>query len=246
MARLYQQIAQELQYEIATGVFQLNERLPSERVLVERFNVSRTIVREALLYLEILGLISIKTGAGATVIAKQAISDLGPDSQNVGPFELLDVRIFVESEAAYLAASRISEIELERLRQILDDMSIENQTQTDDELADREFHLTIARASGNSALESTVAHLWSLRSESPLLLSTRDKARKNGIKPVIWHHEEILKALERKDPRGAYAAMQSHLVWVKSAFLDSTDIDSSAPTPNLNTQKIEPPKSETN
>ena len=104
--RLYRQIAEQLRQLIARGEFALGSRLPAERDLATQLGVSRPSVREALIALEVEGVIEVRTGSGIYVKAwpgpTPAASGNGPTEW--GPLEVMRARLLVEPEVAALAA----------------------------------------------------------------------------------------------------------------------------------------------
>ena len=106
--RLYLEVATQLEQQSQNGQIRPGERLPSERDLAGRFEVSRPTIREAMIALEIAGLVDIKTGSGIYVLAQT--ETLVPRSLDdvPGPFEVLEARLLIEPQAASLAAARIS------------------------------------------------------------------------------------------------------------------------------------------
>src|SRR6186997_2777327 len=106
--RLYEQIAQQLAKSIADGKHEVGQRLPSERELAQTFGVSRPTVREAIIALELDGLVDVRLGSG--VYVKNRRPPGGTESaKDIGPFELLEARRIIEGEACALAALRIGE-----------------------------------------------------------------------------------------------------------------------------------------
>src|ERR1700761_1060991 len=112
--RLYEQIAQKLARDIAIGRDELGQRLPSERELAQTFSVSRPTVREAIIALELDGLVDVRTGSGVYVIARRPKGGKA-GATDVGPFELLEARHAFEGEACALAAVRINADQLAQL-----------------------------------------------------------------------------------------------------------------------------------
>ena len=106
--RLYLEVATQIEQQIQNGQIRPGERLPSERDLAGRFEVSRPTIREAMIALEIAGLVDIKTGSGIYVLAQT--ETLVPRSLDdvPGPFEILEARQLIEPQADSLAAARIS------------------------------------------------------------------------------------------------------------------------------------------
>jgi GntR family transcriptional repressor for pyruvate dehydrogenase complex len=98
------------------------------------------------------------------------------------------------------------------------------------EQADRRFHMTIAKATRNSAIVMVVENLWDLRWRSPLCAAMLERARQVGVRPLIEDHEVILNALKARDPRAARNAMRAHLSRVIEGLLTATEMDAMAQT----------------
>ncbi len=221
-SRLYQKVAELLAAAIRDGEYPPASRLPAERKLAERFDVSRPTIREAIIALEIAGYVEVRGGSGVYVCSegpKQAsTTDL-----DIGPFDILEARILFEGEAADLAAKLISDEELQELQEALDGMVAENQGEPRFEKADQNFHMIIARATKNEAIVSVCEHLWHLRNSSPISARILEKVRQAGSLPRIEEHREILDALERRDSAAARTAMREHLTRVIQQLLDATE-----------------------
>ena len=97
--RLYLQVADQLMELIRGGSLKSGERLPSERDLAEQFGVSRPTIREAMIALEIAGLVEIRSGSGVYVLEARDKSSPQVDDQGPGPFEILEARRLIEGEA---------------------------------------------------------------------------------------------------------------------------------------------------
>lgn len=220
--RLYQRVAEQLAEVIASGEYPVGSRLPAERKLAERFNVSRPTVREAIIALELAGCVEVKGGSGVYVTSGSS-SNLAATELDVGAFEILEARLCFESEAAALAAKSITDEELNELRAALASMVAENEQEQVTEYADELFHLIIAKATHNEAIVSVCKHLWSLRNSSNVSTSILDKVRRAGSRPRIDEHQRILEAIERRDPEAARDAMRDHLHRVVDQLLDSTE-----------------------
>lgn len=89
--------------------------------------------------------------------------------------------------------------------------------------ADRRFHVTIAKATENSAMVYVVESLWDVRSQSLQTVKFLEKNRAQGIKPRIEEHSRIVDALRRRDPEGARKAMRDHLNGVAEMILEATE-----------------------
>jgi GntR family transcriptional regulator, hexuronate regulon transcriptional repressor len=166
-------------------------------------------------------LVEVRVGSGAYV--KRMPGDDDDPGFNITAFELTEARLLFESEAAALAASQITDEELAELEQRVEDIALENQSSNGTEAADREFHLTIARATRNSAVVRTIEELWRIRATSPESALLHAKARFANIKPVVEEHGAILEALKARDPAAARAAMRTHLASVLDSLLFATE-----------------------
>lgn len=219
--RLYLQVAEQLQNLIANGTYTAGARLPAERDLAERFGVSRPTIREAMIALEISGLVEVRSGSGVYVLEQAGGPARLEDSEAPGPFEILEARRLIEGETSALAAERISAEQLAELEQLLAEMERGDLPVVDAELVDQRFHCLIADASGNSALSATVAWLWQLRNESRISTRFHQRVREEGSRPIVDDHRHILRALANGDASAARIAMAAHLQRVIDSLLDA-------------------------
>lgn len=222
--KLYQQAAAAIAAAIERGDYRPGQRIPSERELADEHKVSRPTIREALIALEVTGLVRSRHGSGIFVVDNPP-ADARPLSLDIGAFELTEARRLFEGETAALAALSISDADLERLEALVVEMERENQEKVSGERADREFHLAIARATRNSAIVGVVESLWDARYNSPLCMHMLERARSVGVQPRIDEHLVILQGLRDRDPVAARAAMRDHLARVIDGLLDATEID---------------------
>ena len=219
--KLYRRIADSLAEAIEAGEYKLGDRLPTERELAEQFGVSRPTLREAMIALEMLGLIEARHGLGIYVTGnKRPLS--APDFE-IGAFELIEARRLIEGEAAALAATTIDDEQIADLERLLVLMADEDELQGED--ADRDFHMTIARATGNGAFIATVENLWELRNRSALARNVLTRARGLGLEPRIVEHRRVLDALKARDPAAARQAMRDHLERVIEHLLRATEME---------------------
>lgn len=221
--RLYHTVADRILDLIRDGAFPPGSRLPGERELAERFDVSRVTVREAEIALQALGHINIKTGSGVYVLDP-------PDKERSGlpsvtAFELTEARLIFESEAAALAARHIDDETLDHLGELVETMSRDDPEVSDASVeADREFHLTIAEASGNSAVKYIIETLWKIRNEVPAVREVHsaicavEKATHRQAE-----HADVVKALRDRDPAAAREAMQAHFRGLLGSMIDVTE-----------------------
>lgn len=209
--RLYMKVAEQLQASIDNNVIKAGERLPSERELAEKLGVSRPTIREAMIALELSGVIEIRTGSGIYVTEKSAKLEPELNDKGVGPFEILEIRYIIESEACALAAARITDEQIEQLHAVVKEMEEEEKKPNASEKADQKFHSIIAQACQNSAISSVVDWLWDLRNESTLSSAFLARIREEGVHPSITEHKKILHALEQRNPERARTAMKLHI-----------------------------------
>ena len=219
--RLYQDLARKLMAELSSGAYKVGDRLPAERELATHYNVSRPTVREAVIALEVQGLVEVRVGSGAYVKRLPGKNDI--PGFNITAFELTEARLLFEGEAAALAATQITPEGLAELEALVDEIDSETRTPGGTEKADRAFHLAIARATRNTAIIEAIERLWDLRASSPESALLYAKARVANIKPVVDEHTAVLEALRAQDPVAARAAMRSHLTAVLESLLFATE-----------------------
>ncbi|NLG77068.1 MAG: FadR family transcriptional regulator [Xanthomonadaceae bacterium] len=221
--KLYQRVANSIVAEIRSGKYPRGERLPPERELAEEFGVSRPTVREAMIALEIRGIVEARRGSGIYVV-EAAPPETNATEQDIGPFEVTEARRLFEGESAALAAAIITDEEIAKLEELLAILEA-NATSEVGERADRDFHIAIAEATRNSAIASVIETLWDMRYKSPMCMKMFDRARDAGVQPRFDDHSRILQALKARDPQAARAAMRSHLDRVINSMLSATETD---------------------
>jgi DNA-binding FadR family transcriptional regulator len=218
--RLFQGIADQIVALINQGAFPPGTRLPGERELAERFNVSRVTIREAAIALQAVGVLKIKTGSGIYV---SELSDRTDDAlPKVSALELTEARSLFESEAAALAAPVISDATLAKLDTLLEAMAAEDDDEKSTEI-DREFHMTIASASGNAAITHVIHTLWRLRTELPEVKYTHESVCHHDGRTRQDEHAAVVEALRKHDPQGARLAMRQHFQRLLASMLDATE-----------------------
>ena len=214
--RLYRQIAEQLRQLMASGEFAVGSRLPAERDLAVQLGVSRPSVREALIALEVEGMIEVRTGSGIYVqkITKAPSAQaLGTDDTTAewGPLEVMSARILVESEVAALAAQNAQKKNIQAIRAGLQQMKQEAARNEMPREGDEAFHEAIAQACGNSVLLDTVQRFWTAR-KGPLFERLGDYFEHPASwQAAIAEHQAVLEAIEAHDATAARKAMQKHL-----------------------------------
>jgi DNA-binding FadR family transcriptional regulator len=223
-ARLYQMVAERVAQAIAAGTYKTGDRLPAERELASAYAVSRPTVREAIIALEIDGLVEVRIGSGVYVIS--TTPKAASVKMDIGAFELTEARLLIEGEVAALAATQVTDEEIAELEGLLAEMDKANSKSAGaGELVDRKFHELIASITRNSAMSASVEQLWTIRNRSPQCARTFEKTRKKGYVPVVDEHRAIVDALKSRDPNAARAAMRGHLSRVLDYLLDATEVE---------------------
>jgi DNA-binding FadR family transcriptional regulator len=218
--KLYRKIVQAITTDIANGVFAVGSRLPAERDLTERFQVSRPTIREAMIALEMKGMVEARKGSGVFVLASSSELDQELD---IGAFEITEARRLLEGEVAAVAATEITEEQLTELRNLLSEMAQDDMNAAED--ADRRFHIAIAEATGNAVIIAAVTDFWDMRFRSPLAREVLLKAGSLGTESRMTEHGRILNALEARSPIDARNAMRDHLSRVIDHLLNVTETE---------------------
>ncbi len=209
--RLYRQIADQLRALVEKGAATPGTRLPAERELARRLRVSRPSLREALIALEMEGLLEVRVGSGIYVAAPRAIpAGTAPDG-GPGPFEVMQARRLIECECAALAAKNATAAQRRAIRAALANYAREARRHHNPIAVDRTFHMRIAEATGNSALALLVRTLWDQRM-GPFYRALERKLEYPAMAAeTLREHRAIAEAVRRRDPAAARAAMRRHM-----------------------------------
>lgn len=196
------------------------QRLPSERTLAEMFSVSRTAVREAIIALEVQGLVEVKVGSGIYVLPPGSQAAHGFEiSGGPGPIETLRARALIESEIASVAARERRDSDLDRLFETLAAMRNHLADKAPYDAADRQFHLAIAEATGNRVLQHMVQAMWDNARSDPRWDKIEQHFHSQALRETSLNdHQAIFAAISARDAEGARAAMQQHLGRVIQEF----------------------------
>ncbi|MEM1175052.1 MAG: FadR/GntR family transcriptional regulator [Pseudomonadota bacterium] len=220
--RLYRSVLERLEKLIDDGEYPPGGRLPPERVLAERFEVSRPTIREAIIALEALGRVEVKTGSGVYVLTRPAHTN-GVDS-TISAFELTEARALIEGEAAALAATMISDEQLRELEIALYEMADESADgRLISELADQKFHHIISEATRNKMVSSVIDNLWHVRDNSPDVHKAYQSICEVEPQSRVDEHREILEALKQRDPQAARKAMHAHFARILNKLIAANE-----------------------
>jgi GntR family transcriptional regulator, transcriptional repressor for pyruvate dehydrogenase complex len=220
--RLYEEVAKQLQGMIGDGRLKPGDRLPPERELVQRFQVSRGSVRDAIRTLELMGLVRSRQGEGTVVQDPSADSLVGPLSAALAPgrelvAELLEIRRIVEPAFAARAAAHAKPEEIASLQDVLRRQREKTRRRESTIEEDSEFHYLVAMASGNTVVKKVVDLLLDLMRES----RARSLQVDGRLERSLEGHGRILKAIQRRSPAAAENAMRRHLREIEGLLLAS-------------------------
>ena len=202
---------------IRAGQLQTGDKLPTEAAIMGEFEVSRTVVREAISKLQAAGLVETRHGIGTFVLGAGDGPSFKITPEQFSTLQdviaVLELRIGLETEAAGLAAQRRTPGNLIALRKALDAVIAAVEAGQDSVAADFQFHLEIARATQNGHFAELMATLGSqiiprARLEPVVDLSAERLAY---MRRVNAEHESILDAITSQDAESARAAMRTHL-----------------------------------
>ena len=213
--RLYRQIAKQIQGLISSGEFAVGSRLPAERDLAIQLGFSRPSVREALIALEVEGVIDVRTGSG--IYVKTLGKKKNPKTSAIdtpaewGPLEVMRARSLIEAEMAALAAEHANDQDVKAMATALKAMQKDAQAGRIPRDSDIAFHMAIAKACANSVMQDTLG-LYLQARNGPLFERLGDYFES----PASWvaaieEHQEVLHAIESRDPKLARRTMQKHL-----------------------------------
>lgn len=230
--RPYQEVGAMIRDLIVHTPYRPGERLPPEREMAERLNVTRTIVREALIMLEIHGLVEVRRGAGIYVLdapaEKRSEETDTRQCNDAGPFELLQARQLLESNIAEFAALQATREDIIKMRQALhlEEQELTSSAPGSSENGDMQFHLAIAEATHNSMLVELFRQSWQWRENNPMWSQLHAHLDNSHYRQAwLGDHKQILAALVKKDARAAKLAMWQHLENVKQRLLEFSNVD---------------------
>jgi DNA-binding FadR family transcriptional regulator len=229
--RLYEQVAGQVTDLVARGEFKPGDRLPPERDLARALGVSRPTVREAMIALEIAGLVEVRVGAGAFVTDKAKQNGTHGEANGrlfegagSSPLELIAARRTIEPEVAALAAQLATPAEITSIAETVSMIAAATDT-PEHRAADHQFHVRIAIASHNSVLTAIVDECWA-EMYSPMfermgaitgLIVARCSPQQRDT--TVAEHEAVYRAIAAHDAGAARAAMDAHLIGVEAILV---------------------------
>jgi DNA-binding FadR family transcriptional regulator len=201
---------------IQSGEYKRGDQLPTEKDLIEEFNVSRTVVREAIANLKASGLVATRQGKGAFVL-DEAVRSFRISDANLGVveevLEALELRIAIESEAAALAARRRSPEDLQRIVEACEAMDRAIASGDSTVELDIAFHRAIALATGNRHFLGLFNYLGEVLVPRARVPTHQFDAAtlQDYLQRISGEHHQIVAAIASGDSDAARAALRIHL-----------------------------------
>ena len=220
---LTDQVCEKLTELINGEGFQAGVRLPSETEMASRFGVSRTVIREAVSRLKSEGLVESRQGSGVFVREKNMDSPFRIDPSAIESVQsylhVIELRVALEGEIAFLAAKRRTEKQMAAIEEALDNIEMQVIQGSDGAEEDIAFHRTIAEATDNPHFLSLIEFLFNfLRSSTQT--TRRYEATDAALgRQVRSEHQKIVKAILQQKPEEARLAAWQHMEAVSERLL---------------------------
>jgi DNA-binding FadR family transcriptional regulator len=210
--RLYAQVVQRILAWIEDNGLGTGDRLPPERELASRLGVSRATVSQALVAMEVVGVIAVRHGDGAVIVdaagrsrPSRVVDALRLHAQRLP--DVLEAREALECKLAALAAVRRTDEDLARIDEALERLAAEVRAGGRGVEGDERFHAAVTAAGHSGLLQSLVREI------AEQVRETRIEALSQPGRPLelLAGHRSIARAVREQDPEGAAAAMRAHL-----------------------------------
>lgn len=211
-------IEEQLMRYIQEEPVPVGEKIPNEFELAEKFGVGRSTIREAVKGLVSQGMLEVRRGAGTFVISAYPAE---ADPLGLGAYEdkcqlaleLFDVRLMIEPEIAAMAAKNATAEDVQKLREICDDVERIYRKGGDHVRRDIDFHTMIAKCGKNRVVEVLV----------PLIDSAvhtfANVTHRQLMEETIQTHRAVVDAIEKGDEVGARCAMVMHLTYNRQTIV---------------------------
>ena len=210
--KLYEDVAERMIERIHAGELHPGDRLPSERALTEEYGVSRTVIREALRSLEMMGCVESRVGEGTFIKAPELSNIVNPFSMVVQNnlkmgSELIEARLILETEVVALAARRRTQAQIDALEATITEMREDIESGGMGVEADEHFHRILSEAAGNEALRTMLSMCADMLSRTrPITQSVK------GVPEMtLRDHAAILEAVRMQEEHTAKRLMRNHL-----------------------------------
>ena len=214
----YERVIEYIGQEVEEGKLNKGDKIPTERKMVEILGIGRNSIREALEILDILGIVERKQGNGTYIRSEFNSWFSGPMSiafmlSDTGKSEIFEFRNMIEVEMATIAAERITDDEIEELKD-----SYEKLINTDDEFInakyDNRFHSILAKATKNIILINSYNDMEDMM--NMLIFDVRARGIKSeGKELIVRIHRDVCQAIAERNPTEAREAMKRHMAAVR-------------------------------
>ncbi|OZM74930.1 GntR family transcriptional regulator [Amycolatopsis antarctica] len=208
-ARLYEQVVERIREYATDRGLGAGDRLPPERELAQRLGVSRASVKQAIVVLDVQGLVEVRHGGGTYLVTDTL--DIEPverlvERRRILP-DVLDAREALETKLAELAAERRTKADLDAIEAAIEYMAEEIRADAHGVEGDRRFHAAVTAAARNPLLADF------MRSIDEQVTESRTESLRQPGRPSrsLAQHQRILDAIRMSDPKAAAAAMRRHL-----------------------------------
>lgn len=215
--RLYEQVVGQIQAWIAQNGLEVGDRLPPERELASRLGVSRATVSQALVAMEVVGMVSVRHGDGVVLVepagSAKVVNALRRHAQQLP--EIIEAREALETKLAALAAGRRTESDLAAMDEALAVMERDIASGGRGVEGDERFHAAVTAAGHSPLLARLMAEI------SDLIRETRISSLSQPDRPVnsLRGHRKIADAIRAGDAEAAALAMQEHVAMVSDVAL---------------------------
>jgi GntR family transcriptional repressor for pyruvate dehydrogenase complex len=218
--RLYEQVMSQIQAWIAENGLEVGDRLPPERELAARLGVSRATVSQALVAMEVVGMVSVRHGDGVVLVepsgSTKVVRALRRHARQLP--EIIEARDALETKLAALAAERRTESDLAAIDEALEFMERDIAAGGRGVEGDERFHAAVTAAGHSRLLAKLMGEI------SDLIRDTRISSLSQPGRPAssLRGHRKIADAIRARDAAAAAAAMQEHVAMVSDVALLQT------------------------
>jgi GntR family transcriptional regulator, transcriptional repressor for pyruvate dehydrogenase complex len=215
-SRLYEQVAEQITAWISENGLQPGDRLPPERELAQRLGVSRATLSQALVALEVIGVVAVRHGDGTVVTqsrTRRIVEAIRAHADRLP--EVIDTRDALETKLAALAAVRRTDEDLARIDEALDSMAADIEAGGRGVEGDERFHGAVTAAAHSLLLARLMDEI------SDLIKETRIESLSQPDRPLasLAGHRAIADAIRAQQPEAALEAMHAHVDLVSDVAL---------------------------
>jgi|tagenome__1003787_1003787.scaffolds.fasta_scaffold20961162_2 GntR family transcriptional repressor for pyruvate dehydrogenase complex len=214
--RIYEKIADHIKQQILDGKLKPGDKLPSDKELCQHYSVGRSTIREALSALKIMGLIESRQGEGSTICKVDPEDVRMPDfsgfllsDQTI--LELMEARKLLEISNVEVAASKRTDQDLIKFKQIINKMQVNLLNEEESEKEDMLFHHTIAEATHNTIMVKLLDTISEQMEKSMREIRRIGFMNPTSAKRLLLEHKSIYQAIEEQDVEKAHQSMKNHL-----------------------------------